>query len=66
MVINFSGWVLIVGGLLTLAVLIWLAAVEEREDKFEKRNAQMSKAQRRRIVQDAVQHRINENWRNAE
>lgn len=63
---NLLAGVLIISGIaICLIVSIWLAVVEHREDKFAERNAQMQKAQRHRAVQDAVQHKINQDWRDA-
>lgn len=62
---SFSGWLIMIGIGICLIVSIWLTVVEHREDKFTERNAQMQKAQRHRAVQDAVQHKINQDWRDA-
>ena len=62
---SFAGWIIMAGIAICLLVSIWLAVVERREDKFTERNAQMQKAQRHRAVQDAVQHKINQDWRDA-
>lgn len=62
---SFAGWIIMSGIAICLIVSIWLAVVERREDRFAKRNAQMQRAQRHRAVQDAVQHKINQDWRDA-
>ena len=62
---SFAGWIIMAGIAICLIVSIWLAVVERREDRFDERNAQMQKAQRHRAVQDAVQHKINQDWRDA-
>lgn len=62
---SFAGWIIMAGIAICLIVSIWLAVVERREDRFAERNAQMQRAQRHRAVQDAVQHKINQDWRDA-
>ena len=65
---ELSRWIFIVGFAVVMIVCIWLSIIEYREDKrierFERRNRELSKAKRHRMITDAVTKEENEIWRN--
>ena len=55
---SFAGWIIMIGIAICLIVSIWLAVVERREDKCMKKSEEQEAHFKRKRIDAAHQHQI--------